>query len=201
MFFALLRGIAKAYNKAQEVIKLNIIPYSDAYLKQVEAITIATSSKAASDPIHRQFTLAMYCNGYLAHGIVYLLEENQHIFGYIMCAPDISSYLKNTLSQQEIISSLPTPYPQRAAREWHNYRRYEENYPAHMHIDLSAEARGQHYGTALIRKLLKTLKANKIKGLMLGVGKDNRGAIHFYRKNGFTILEEETSSYLMGIRL
>lgn len=201
MFFALLSTSAKAYNIPCEVIPLNIISYLDQYRKQVEAITVATSSKAAFDPIHRQFSLAMYCDGYLDHGLVYLLEENQQIFGYIMCAPDLHDYLKKSLPQQKIIASLPDYYLQRAQREWQQYKRHEKDYPAHMHINLKKEARGQHYGTALINKLLEALKDHHVKGLMLGVDRGNKGAIRFYSKNGFAILEENDDSYLMGIQI
>lgn len=178
---------------------MNIIPYTTRYTKQVEAITIATSSKAATDPIHRQFTLAMYCDAYLKHGIVYVLEENDHIYGYIMCAPDFDDFIKNNTAEQNIIQQLPDHYETRAQNEWQTYEKYKKQYPAHMHIDLLKEARGHHFGTKLINVLLEKLKEEEhVKGLMLGVGKDNTSAIAFYRKNGFSVLEETDTSYLMG---
>ena len=180
---------------------MNIIPYHTRYIKQVEAITIATSSKAAHDPIHRQFTLAMYCDGYLKHGIVYLLEEKDHIYGYIMCAPDYDSYIHQNIEEQAIIQDLPVHYRTRAKNEWLTYEKYKEQYPAHLHIDLARQARGQHLGTQLLKTLIERLRKDQVKGLMLGVGKDNQGAIAFYKKNGFSILEETPNSFLMGQKL
>ena len=52
-----------------------------------------------------------------------------------------------------------------------------------------------------MQDMLKELKTQGVKGVMLGVAKSNERAIAFYQKNGFTVLEESEGGYAMGIRL
>lgn len=177
---------------------MKIIEYQDCYKKQVEHIAMMTSSKAMEDPIHAQFTLAMYADPYLDHGIAYLIEDQGSIYGYILCAPDYLSFIAN---KDEMLERMPRSFHERAKKEWAVYEKYHTLYPAHLHIDLLKETRGQHLGTKLMQRLFDRLKHDHVSGVMLGVSLENKGAIAFYTKNGFTILEKNRVSAVMGLRL
>ncbi|WP_270365644.1 GNAT family N-acetyltransferase [Microbacterium algeriense] len=74
------------------------------------------------------------------------------------------------------------------------------DYPAHLHIDLLPEAQGGGNGRRMIDTLLGALRARKVRGVHLGVGKGNTAAIGFYRHLGFEELSDEDTFLRMGIR-
>lgn len=74
-------------------------------------------------------------------------------------------------------------------------------YPAHLHIDLLPEAQGGGNGSRLIHTLLDALRARGVRGVHLGVGKANAGAVGFYRHLGFEELVEEPAAFILGMNL
>lgn len=62
-----------------------------------------------------------------------------------------------------------------------------ENYCLIYGIHLSKEARGKGVGSKLIEKVLREMKAKKIKKIVLDVSKKNTKAQKFYKKFGFEI--------------
>nr|WSW67644.1 GNAT family N-acetyltransferase [Streptomyces sp. NBC_00995] len=74
-------------------------------------------------------------------------------------------------------------------------------YPAHLHIDLLPEAQGGGNGARLIHTLLGALRSRGVRGVHLGVGKANAGAVGFYRHLGFEVLTEEPGSFVLGMPL
>ena len=57
-----------------------------------------------------------------------------------------------------------------------------------------------HVGTALLKKLISTLKSKGYARISLSVQKDNY-AVKMYQKVGFTILKEVDEEYIMVIAL
>lgn len=74
-------------------------------------------------------------------------------------------------------------------------------YPAHLHIDLLAPARGRGLGRALVERFAEELRARGVPGLFLGVDAQNVGAVAFYRHLGMAVLEEEPGTLVMGLSL
>jgi ribosomal protein S18 acetylase RimI-like enzyme len=74
-------------------------------------------------------------------------------------------------------------------------------YPAHLHIDLLPDLQGQGCGRQLLETLFSALRKRNCPGLHLGVSARNDGAIKFYEKTGFTVLEEVPGAKMMGILL
>lgn len=74
-------------------------------------------------------------------------------------------------------------------------------YPAHLHIDLLPEAQGGGNGSRLIHTLLGALRARGVRGVHLGVGKANTGAVGFYRHLGFEELVDEPAALVLGMDL
>lgn len=76
-----------------------------------------------------------------------------------------------------------------------------KEYPAHFHIDMLPEMQGQGYGHDLIEHFLENLVQKNIKGVHLGVNKENERACHVYKKEGFEVLEEVEWGFVMGKKL
>jgi ribosomal protein S18 acetylase RimI-like enzyme len=74
-------------------------------------------------------------------------------------------------------------------------------YPAHLHIDLLARARGLGLGRVLIERLLTELRARSVAGVHLGVDPANANAIGFYEHLGFRVLDRLPDEIVMGMRL
>lgn len=76
-----------------------------------------------------------------------------------------------------------------------------EAYPAHLHIDLLASARGRGLGRRLVERQLADLQRAGSPGVHLDVATTNANAIAFYRHLGFVDVEPLASSTIMGLRL
>lgn len=182
---------------------MKIIPYDEKYRRQAEEICIATASeRARTDAAYGQFTLWMYCDPYLDGGTAYLLtEDDGRPAGYILCAQSYGQYLSFMRPYAEKIRGLGTAYEERMKAEQKEYEQYSGQYPAHLHIDLLDSASGRGYGTLLLQKLLSVLRADGVRGIMLGVSSTKPAAIRFYRKNGFEIIASDPYGCTMGIDL
>lgn len=75
-----------------------------------------------------------------------------------------------------------------------------KDYPAHLHIDLLSELQGRGAGKLLMKTFFEKLQKKQCKGLHLGVAKANEHAVGFYKKLGFSILEESQYSFLLGLK-
>jgi len=71
-------------------------------------------------------------------------------------------------------------------------------HPAHLHIDLLEPARGAGHGRALLTALLERLAERGARGVHLEVASANTGAVAFYRRLGFTPVEERPTSLVMA---
>jgi len=71
-------------------------------------------------------------------------------------------------------------------------------FPAHVHINLLAAARGRGAGRQLLGTLLAALAADGAPGVHLGVARSNVGAVRFYEALGFGHLAAETDTVFMG---
>jgi ribosomal protein S18 acetylase RimI-like enzyme len=74
-------------------------------------------------------------------------------------------------------------------------------YPAHLHIDLLPVGQRQGWGRAMMQTFLDRLRALHVRGVHLGVGRRNTGAVAFYERVGFQPLVEAERSILFGMRL
>ena len=74
-------------------------------------------------------------------------------------------------------------------------------HPAHLHIDLLPHAQGGGWGRALMTRFLETLRAAGVRGVHLGVGARNVGAVKFYQRMGFHSLSEGSGALWYGMKL
>ena len=75
-----------------------------------------------------------------------------------------------------------------------------DEYPAHLHIDLLARARGHGHGRTLVERQLASLRRQGVHGVHLDVATENADAIEFYRHLGFVEIGRLESSIVMGMR-
>lgn len=73
-------------------------------------------------------------------------------------------------------------------------------HPAHLHIDLLAEAQGQGLGRRLIQTLFVELRRRGVSGLHLGMDPANLGAAAFYERLGMDQLPAEAGGQAYGVR-
>jgi ribosomal protein S18 acetylase RimI-like enzyme len=74
-------------------------------------------------------------------------------------------------------------------------------FPSHLHIDMLPRWQGGGWGRRLIDTLCAALAAAGSPGVHLEVGRNNAGAIGFYRHIGFAELSEGRGALVMGRRL
>jgi ribosomal protein S18 acetylase RimI-like enzyme len=74
-------------------------------------------------------------------------------------------------------------------------------YPAHLHIDLLPIAQGQGWGRMLMQTFLTRLRALRVPGVHLGVGRRNTRAISFYERVGFQVIKSSERSICFGMHL
>ncbi|WP_152191397.1 GNAT family N-acetyltransferase [Georgenia satyanarayanai] len=74
-------------------------------------------------------------------------------------------------------------------------------HPAHLHVDLLEPARGAGAGRALLTRLFAALEDRGAPGVHLQVARANAGAVAFYDRLGFAVVEERPDSLVMARRL
>jgi GNAT superfamily N-acetyltransferase len=74
-------------------------------------------------------------------------------------------------------------------------------FPAHLHVDLVAGLQGRGVGSRLMERLFELLTERSVTGVHLGVDPRNTGAVGFYRRHGFGVVESDDVRVTMGRHL
>jgi ribosomal protein S18 acetylase RimI-like enzyme len=148
-------------------------------------------------------------------GVCFVAEYEKRPNGYIVAAPDTAAFnrwmeenwlpplrkqfLQNratgdTKKEEDIINLI---HKQHHPADSENQTLLTD-YPAHLHIDLLPVIQKKGIGKILIDNLLDELRQQNIPGLHLGVTLSNPGAICFYQKMNFGILQKHDWGYTMG---
>ena len=158
-----------------------------------------------------------YAAPYLAYrdGICFVAEYEYRPQGYIAAVPDTASF-KQWMEEHwlpPLRKRYPRPFPPaRSEKEKEIINHIHERkfpvdiaeqpwlteYPAHLHIDLMPCLQGKGQGRILMDKLFNELTQKGVSGLHLGVSSSNQGAIAFYKKMGFSVLEEHDWGLTLG---
>ena len=72
------------------------------------------------------------------------------------------------------------------------------NYPAHLHINILKNFRGQHAGQRLVEKFCEQVKTAGLKGVYASVREDNAPARLFFEQMGFTVIGRRPRIWLAG---
>jgi GNAT superfamily N-acetyltransferase len=150
-------------------------------------------------------------------GICFVVESERRPQGYLLSAPDTAAF-RQWMEEQwlpPLRIHYQKPFPPALIRSEKEGQIIEllhicqfpiekdsppwlAEYPAHLHIDLLPSLQGKGMGRSLMETLFKELERQKIPGLHLGVSASNSGAVAFYRKLGFSVLEEHEWGFMMG---
>lgn len=185
---------------------MQIRPMETKDIPAMENICLETAAPALKrDEAARETTLLQYNRFYTRsareHCFV-VADETDTAVGYILCAPDYRDYKTNFRKTEcrEIRKYGALRYLY-AYFEPIAQTKYRRQYPAHMHIDILPAFQNKGAGTLLVDALKAHLQALGVSGIFLGVGKQNSGAIRFYKRQGFRVLDIIGGSVLMGCKL
>ena len=173
---------------------MRVMPYDHTpeHLRQLREVCISQASeRARTSEAYAAFTLLMYCDPYLEHGIAYMLvDDEDRACGYVLSSGSIDAWERAFAPYRARIEELGPEYARRVADEYGYYRSVADAYPAHLHIDIAEDATGHGHGRALMETLLARLREEGVAGVSFGVSESNERAIGFYRHMGFTELAE-----------
>jgi ribosomal protein S18 acetylase RimI-like enzyme len=136
------------------------------------------------------------------------------VAGYALAALDTTSF-ENTLSQKwwplilEKYNGLSPENFNEREKNLFSYiqnpplrpKKFVDQYPSHLHIDLLEKAQGRGIGKAMMLIVLETLREQGSKGVHLGMGAQNSRAFTFYTKLGFKLLDKNDDEWTMGLNL
>lgn len=151
------------------------------------------------------FALAVYCDYYIENepeNCFVAVDENDRAIGYIICAEDFDAF-KERFFCRYYLKIKKWEYRRRksALRSIIPHEKYKDEYPAHLHIDILPEYQRMGLGHKLTDVLTAHLKKNGVKGIMLTTWIKNEKAKGFYKKYGFTLLEEMKNCAVYGMKL
>lgn len=180
---------------------MRVVPFTPEHREELETVCIASASeRARTDATHARFTLLMYCDPYLEHGVSYMLLDDHDVArGYVLACEDWNTWAPKTQAYRQKIEALGPEYQARYKDEADFYASVADNYPAHLHIDIEEPYTGGGNGRKLMETLLARLRTDGVKGVVLGVAASNTRAVGFYQHMGFTQLaaygEDDAGGY------
>jgi GNAT superfamily N-acetyltransferase len=163
-----------------------ILNYTESFLPQISEIFFeASTKKDFKDQIEKDAFFEKYLGFYLTHYPEYawIAVNDGKVLGYVLGMPK-------------------TQDPDLYAIQPH-LKAFEEHfmaYPAHLHINCHADARGKGVGRGLVLKLLSQMKVQGVHGLHIMTGPTSENKT-FYQKMGFDFEVAKNQILLMGIRL
>lgn len=198
---------------------LTIRPYHPSDLGAIYRICLLTGEAGGdSSHLYRNPDLLahLYAGPYPVAdpGSTFVAADEQGVVGYIVATADSAGFER--WREEHWWPVLRTQYPPvddpgdgsqdhvliaRFHETWPTDEPYFAAYPAHMHIDLLPRAQGQGLGRRLVETLAAALRERGVTGLHLGVSSNNPGAITFYGRVGFRLIEETPWGRMLGLDL
>ncbi|MBQ6935041.1 MAG: GNAT family N-acetyltransferase [Clostridia bacterium] len=174
-------------------------------LERVKYICIQTADeKAKTDKSTGEIIANTYATYYVREEpeTCFVLEDDGLVVGYIICSTDVRKFRKNfrkidlenikKINKFSAFQNRFIPLP---------YMILKRVYPAHLHINLLEDYQGKGYGTELMNTLILKLKEMGVGGVMLLASESNKGAVNFYKRNGFKILVTAIGGVAMGKKI
>ena len=184
---------------------MDIRPYDKKDKQDVRFICLNSEGPCDMDANDRFYILTTYCDYYIEqepHNCFVAVDNEDKAIGYIICTENFDRFFP--VFQTEYItrfSPLQLNYRIGAARSVDLQKKYKNEYPAHMHIDVLPEYQRMGLGHKLVDALCRHLRSKNIPGLMLTVGTSNQVGQSFYNKYGFTLLEKTRGDIAYGMKL
>ncbi len=151
------------------------------------------------------FLLSTYCDYYTENepdNCFVAVNENDEAVGYILCAENFDRFY--SIFKEKYLTKIPED--QKTNRFYAEtsitlHKKYKDDYPAHLHIDIMGDYQRMGLGHRLMDELIKHLKNKNIAGVMFTVSSFNTKGMSFYKKYGFTAIEENPDCTVFGMKL
>jgi len=179
--------------------------YKETDKEAVRNICVVTSGLPTETKKDKDFLFLMFNDYYTdfePDSTFVAVDDDDNAVGYILCAKDFDIY-RESMEKFFLprIRQLGLKYTIMAKTEMFIHSLFKKKYPAHLHIDIHPDYQKMGLGTLMIDALSDYLKGERIYGLMLSAGMNNKGAIAFYGKNGFCKEANIIGSVVMGKKL
>ena len=168
-------------------------------------IAQSTSSRPDRPQAEKELSFLKYTDYYPVHAQAtsFGLElEDGTLGGCVLCEPDPDKYFRILARDYAARMEALLPGSYDAFLEAQDYiREFGADYPAHLHINVSPAAQNLGAGSRLMDRLVQELEARGVPGVCLGMQAGRSQAVHFYRKNGFSVLKDTGDTLFMGRKL
>lgn len=181
----------------------HIRPYRAGDFDDVRSICQKTDSGFA--PAQRETLWCLYCDYYIEQepqNTLLLANDADRAVGYLLLAANWARYRQ--VYAKKYLPRLKVLDKDRAKKrelDLDELPKLRAEYPAHLHINILPGCQGQGWGARLMDAGCQLLRQAGCPGLMLGVDTDNPGAIRFYERYGFAVLQRFPDKILYGLKL
>ena len=160
--------------------------YEDRDKERVEEICVITDNSK----MKRELLLTLYSRYYTTYEKEnsFVAEVDGRVAGYIISTPDNKTWIEKFSST--LLSSSTPEIRAKGLESTEGYMEFYEEYPAHLHIDIDPQYQRMGIGHRLMDALLSSYREKGVKGVMLGVDPNNIKGVSFYKKYGFTPLDQ-----------
>ena len=182
---------------------IRIIPFEDKYLEDIRNINVSVSSHPDKPFEEKQLCQFLYIDYYALNSKenCFVAMDDDEVVGYVIAEPDYKRF-KNIIINEYMMEAvkLRNDFGEMLKEEIVPYEKWNDEYDAHLHLDVKPGHQHQGIGTMLICHEFEHLKDIGCKGVMLQCSKKNERANNFYQKNGMNIIDE-FACYIIGKKL
>lgn len=184
---------------------MTVRPYKASDCEAVRYICLNSDEPCTLSKNGKNFILNTYCNYYIEKepaNCFVAEDENGKAIGYILCAENFDKFQSCFLN--EYLTRLKKYEFRRrksALRSIESHRKYKDEYPAHLHIDILPDYQHMGLGRKLMEALCSHLDTKGVNGVMLTVWIHNENAKKFYEKLGFSLIETKKTSVVYALKL
>ena len=184
---------------------MTIRPYEQRDRDNVRYVCLNSEGPCDLNEAERFFILTTYCDYYIErepHNCFVSADGSDKAVGYIICTEDYDAFRPVFVRDYvHRLDKMDVRFRQGALDSTVLQEKYKMEYPAHLHIDILPEYQRMGVGSKLINTLCAHLKSKGVPGVMLTVGSSNEVGRSFYKKYGFTLLEEMPGDIAFGIKI
>ncbi len=188
---------------------VNIRPYRETDKYFVQRVCLQTVNDnvvfEGLNRVNAEFFLALYNDYYTENepeNCFVCTNENDEAVGYIICAENVKRWRRVFMKEY-----LPRIRHRKLGDRLNGvgevvvHSIFARKYPAHLHIDILKEYRGNGTGTRLMDALVAHLKEKGVRGVQLCVDGKNVRGIKFYNRYGFKTLLNFFAGRAMGLNI
>ncbi len=182
---------------------IEIRKYNDADFSDVQFVCLNSEGEPPEKEMC-EFVLHIFCDYYLENEgeNCFVLSHDGKSVGYVICAENYDDF--EVLYENKYIPQIM--HMSEGLVNWANeayefQKKFKDEYPAHLHIDILPKYQRCGWGSKLINILVEHLKEKGVKGVMLSTGVDNKNACSFYKKYGFKELGVYNKEVAFGIKM